>query len=191
MRSRLLLGFSLILISAPAAAHTGHPGNASFVSGLLHPLTGWDHLLAIAAVGLWSAVRGGRAPMVWPVAFLASVLAGFGVAAFGTVMPAFEHVMLASIIIPALLAASALRVGLWSATTVIGFFGFAHGHLHGIEVGASALAPFAAGMCAAMAGLLLFTVLGGRVAMAGGARSALRWAAGVLATAAATLGIVA
>jgi urease accessory protein len=191
MRSKILLGLALVLISAPAAAHTGHSGNASFMSGLLHPLTGWDHLLAIAAVGLWSVVRGGRAPMVWPAAFLVSVLAGFGVAAFGAVMPGFEHVMLASIILPALLAASALRVGLWSAAAVIGFFGFAHGHLHGIEVGPHALAPFAAGMCTAMAGLLAFIVLGGRIAMAGGARSALRWAAGVLAMAAAALGIVA
>lgn len=191
MRSRILLGFALIIIATPAAAHTGHSGNASFMAGLLHPLTGWDHLLAIAAVALWAVVRGGRAPMVWPVTFLASVLAGFGVAAFGTVMPAFEHVMLASILIPALLAASAFRVRLWSAATVIGFFGFAHGHLHGIEVGANALAPFAAGMCAAMAVLLLFIVLGGRAAMAGGARNALRWAAGVLATAGAALELVA
>jgi hypothetical protein len=42
-----------------------------------------------------------------------------------------------------------------------------------------------------MAVLLLFIVLGGRAAMAGGARNALRWAAGVLATAGAALGLVA
>ena len=191
MLSRLLLGLALVVIAAPAAAHTGHSGNASFMAGLLHPLTGWDHLLAIAAVGLWSVVRGRRAPMVWPGVFLASVLAGFGVAALGAVFPGFEHVMLASILIPALLAASALRVGLWSAAAAIGFFGFAHGHLHGIEAGTNALAPFATGMSTAMAGLLLLTVLGGSVAISGGARGALRWAAGVLATAGVTLGLVA
>lgn len=191
MRSRILIALALVLVSTPAAAHTGQSGNSAFMAGLLHPLTGWDHMLAIAAVALWAVVRGGRAPMVWPTTFLASVLAGFGVAAFGAVIPAFEHVVLASILIPALLAASALRVGLWPASAAISFFGFAHGHLHGIEVGTHALAPFAAGMCAAMAGLLLFIVLGGRAAVAGGAKSALRWWAGVVATAGATLGLVA
>jgi hypothetical protein len=42
-----------------------------------------------------------------------------------------------------------------------------------------------------MAGLLLLTVLGGKAAMAGGARGALRWAARVLATTGAALGLVA
>jgi len=191
MRSRIPLGLALVAIATPAAAHTGHAEQTSFMAGLLHPLTGWDHLLAIAAVALWSVVRGNRASMVWPAAFLVSVLLGFGVAAFGTAMPGFEHVMLASILFPALLAASALRVGLWPAAAVIGFFGFAHGHLHGIGVGANALAPFAAGMCAAMAALLLVVVLGSRAAMAGGVRGALRWAAGGLAAAGATLGLVA
>jgi urease accessory protein len=191
MRLKILFGIALAVIATPASAHTGHSGNASFMAGLLHPLTGWDHLLAIAAIALWSVVRRGRATMVWPTVFLASVLTGFAVASFGAVIPAFEHVMLASILIPALLAASALRVGLWSAATAIGFFGFAHGHLHGLEVGANALLPFATGMSAAMAGLLLFIVLGGRAATAGGARNVLRWTAGVLATAGAALGLVA
>jgi urease accessory protein len=191
MRLKILFGLVLAVIATPAAAHTGHSGNASFMAGLLHPLTGWDHLLAIAAIGLWSVVRSGRASMVWPTVFLASVLTGFGVASFGAVFPALEHLMLASILIPALLAVSALRVGLWSAATAICFFGFAHGHLHGLEVGANALLPFAAGMCAAMAGLLLVIVLGGRATTAAGARNALRWTAGVLATTGAALGLVA
>jgi len=190
MFTRTVICLAAIALSAPAAAHTGHGAAPSFLAGLLHPLTGWDHLLAIAAVALWSVLRGGRAPMLWPAVFLASVLAGFGVAALGAVMPGFEHAMLASILIPALLAASAWRVGPWPAAAAIGLFGFAHGHLHGLETGANALAPFASGMGAAMAAVLLGVVLGGRAALAGGAGQVLRWAAGMLAAAGAALGAV-
>lgn len=41
------------LVSGSALAHPGHEVSANmFVSGLIHPLTGFDHLLAMLAVGL-------------------------------------------------------------------------------------------------------------------------------------------
>jgi hydrogenase/urease accessory protein HupE len=52
--------FFLTLASTGAAlAHTGADGgthHGAFMSGLLHPLTGTDHLAAMVAVGIWSAV---------------------------------------------------------------------------------------------------------------------------------------
>lgn len=41
---------ALALIAGPALAHPGH-GGASLAAGLLHPLTGADHVLAMTAVG--------------------------------------------------------------------------------------------------------------------------------------------
>jgi urease accessory protein len=52
-----LLLLSGLALSLPAAAHPGH-AETGFAAGLLHPLTGLDHLLALLAVGLWS----------WPMA---------------------------------------------------------------------------------------------------------------------------
>jgi len=46
----------LLLIAAPAFAHTGY-GLLTFNDGLLHPLTGLDHLLMLSAVGILSANR--------------------------------------------------------------------------------------------------------------------------------------
>ncbi len=64
--SRILLA-TLILLPLPALAHTGHDAGG-FASGLLHPLTGSDHLLAMFAVGLWAASLGGRSgPCRWPL----------------------------------------------------------------------------------------------------------------------------
>jgi urease accessory protein len=44
---------SLVLVSASSFAHTGHAMQASFSQGFLHPLTGWDHLVALALIGLF------------------------------------------------------------------------------------------------------------------------------------------
>ncbi|WP_458526825.1 HupE/UreJ family protein, partial [Onishia taeanensis] len=46
----------LALAAAGAAsAHAGHEaGTGGMMAGLLHPLTGLDHLLALIAIGLWS-----------------------------------------------------------------------------------------------------------------------------------------
>ncbi len=49
----------LSLAAGPALAHDGHVAGGDFASGLLHPVGGADHLLAMLAVGLYAAVRGG------------------------------------------------------------------------------------------------------------------------------------
>ena len=60
----------LALCPAVASAHVGLGAEEGIVRGLAHPLTGLDHLLAITAVGLWSAQRGGRAMWLLPSMFL-------------------------------------------------------------------------------------------------------------------------
>ena len=50
MRHALLLA-SFGLLPSVAFAHPGHE-TAGMLSGMLHPLLGWDHLLAMVAVGM-------------------------------------------------------------------------------------------------------------------------------------------
>mgnify|MGYP000365618072 FL=1 len=64
-----------------AFAHPGHPGHTaegSLLAGFLHPLTGADHLLAMVAVGVWSALasRSVRDALWAPVAFVALMILG-------------------------------------------------------------------------------------------------------------------
>ena len=47
--------------SGTALAHTGHGDGNSFAQGLLHPIGGLDHVLAMVAVGLYATLLGGRA----------------------------------------------------------------------------------------------------------------------------------
>ena len=46
------------------------------MSGLLHPVLGFDHLLAMVAVGLLSVQLGGRAVWTVPAAFVAFLIGG-------------------------------------------------------------------------------------------------------------------
>ena len=53
LTSKLLATAALLTASATAMAHPGHT-EGGFTSGLLHPMLGLDHLLAMAAIGFWS-----------------------------------------------------------------------------------------------------------------------------------------
>jgi hypothetical protein len=49
---------TLALVPTSAWAHAdAHPGGG-FVAGLLHPISGLDHVVAMGAVGLWGTVLG-------------------------------------------------------------------------------------------------------------------------------------
>lgn len=63
----LAMGVALALLSQGAEAHTGGGIAGGFLSGVLHPITGWDHVIAMVAVGLWGAFLGRPAIWVLPV----------------------------------------------------------------------------------------------------------------------------
>ena len=69
----LALGTGLLL-SGPASAHmgTGLPGG--FMAGFMHPLGGFDHLLAMVSVGVWGAFLGRPLIYVLPVVFPAMMV---------------------------------------------------------------------------------------------------------------------
>ena len=61
---RRLLFLSALLLWAPAAhAHVEQGQAAGFFTGVGHPVSGLDHVLAMIAVGLWGAQLG--APGLW------------------------------------------------------------------------------------------------------------------------------
>ncbi|RWE66669.1 MAG: protein hupE, partial [Mesorhizobium sp.] len=74
---RTTLAAILFLAAAmPAEAHVGAGSTSSFAAGFVHPLSGLDHMTAMVAVGLWAAMKGGKALWAWPLAFLGVMLAG-------------------------------------------------------------------------------------------------------------------
>src|SRR5215475_3186355 len=77
---------------------TGVSQSHSFAMGLSHPLLGADHILVMIAVGLWAVLVGGRAIWALPLAFLATMLAGFAAASSGLTLPLVEPIVSSSII---------------------------------------------------------------------------------------------
>src|SRR5580698_2389106 len=94
---RFLLPFAgIALFPAVAEAHPGHGPATGFNSGLMHPLTGLDHICAMLAVGLWMVQRGGRSMWFVPLVFV-TVMAGGGALGMAQVpVPFAEQGILAS-----------------------------------------------------------------------------------------------
>ena len=128
-----------------------------FQNGLLHPFTGWDHLLAMFAVGLWAAQHRGRALWMIPLAFVSVMVMGGVVGMSGTIMPGAELGIAASVLVLGALIATNTRFHVTWSMLVVGLFALCHGFAHGHEMPASAGAfSFGAGFVAST--LLLHTM---------------------------------
>jgi urease accessory protein len=130
------------LVGAPAAsAHVQQGEAAGFFTGLGHPISGLDHVLAMIAVGLWGAQLGVPALWLLPVTFPMVMAVGGMVGLLGLPLPGVEMGIAASAILLGLAVMSELRPPLAAAVVLVGFFGVFHGHAHGTELppGQSAL----------------------------------------------------
>jgi urease accessory protein len=141
-----------LLVAGPALAHPGH-GADTLAAGLMHPLTGVDHILAMTAVGLMAAQRSGKALWLWPAAFVAAMLAGYGLGVAAPGAPIFEPGVLASVMVLGALIAAQTQVPIAVGAGLIGLFGLCHGYVHGAERPAGAGLAFPLGFAMATAGL--------------------------------------
>lgn len=171
-------------LAGPALAHTGAGAVHGFGAGLLHPLFGVDHVLAMVAVGLWAGLTGGRARFAYPLAFVGMmVLAGlWGMS--GSSLPGVEIGIAVSVVVLGLAIALRATPPLAAGAAACAIFAVFHGHAHGAELpqGASGLG-YALGFVLATAALhgaglglagllaarapLLARVAGGGLALAG------------------------
>jgi urease accessory protein len=127
--SSLPFGVGSVLLGAPLVAHAHTAGQVSsgFGSGFTHPLFGLDHLLAMLAVGVWGAQRGGRSVWTLPVVFPLIMALGGVLGVLGLGLPHVETwiavsvVALGAAIALALALAGTAAGGKLSATTRIAF----------------------------------------------------------------------
>jgi urease accessory protein len=162
MNPMKLLPFIVLLIPTTAFAHPGHD-EAGLLAGLQHPLTGLDHIAVMIAVGLWAALKGGRALWLWPAAFVAVMLFGGVLGMLQLPLPFVESGILASVVLIGLLVAMAVDLPVWLGAPIVGVFALFHGYAHGAEVpeaasGVSYLIGFALAT-AALHGFGITTVL--------------------------------
>ncbi|MDC7788860.1 HupE/UreJ family protein [Rhodoplanes sp. TEM] len=157
---------------APALAHTGSGVAVGLQSGLLHPITGPDHLVAMVAVGLWGAQLGAPAIWVLPITFPLVMAIGGLIGLAGVPLPLVEPVVALSGLALGLLIALHVRPPLWVAAVVVGVFAIFHGYAHGRELpGAADPTAYAVGFVVATGLLHLVGILiGVMVAWPAGAR---------------------
>ena len=128
-----LVTVPLILAASMAAAHTGEGINTGFASGFWHPILGWDHVVAMVAVGLWGAFLGQPAIWLLPVVFPLVMAIGGALGIIGVPLPAVETGIALSGVVLGLLIALAVRAPVWVAAVIVGAFAIFHGHAHGTE----------------------------------------------------------
>ena len=128
----------LLLSTSSADAHilSGEP--VSFKSGFLHPLSGWDHIIAMVAVGIWGAQLGAPAVWVLPVTFPMIMSFGGFLGLIRVPLPGGEHfvewgIALSGVILGAMVLGE-VRPKLWFAAVTVGLFGLCHGYAHGFEL---------------------------------------------------------
>lgn len=132
--------FAGVLAGAGLAhAHPGEPGHVhGFAAGFLHPFTGLDHLLAMVAVGLWAAQRGGKSLWVLPLGFVGAMALGAAAGMGGLPVPMVESGIAVSVLVLGLAVAAASQLPLAASVAAVGLFALCHGHAHGTESGGGA-----------------------------------------------------
>jgi urease accessory protein len=134
---RFVVALTALLAAVPASAHTGSL-SGGFVGGLMHPVFGLDHVIAMVAVGLWGAFLGPPAIYMLPVAFPLIMALGGVLGILGVPLPGVEIGIAISAIVLGLMVAIAARPPIGIALLVVGAFAIFHGHAHGTELPAGA-----------------------------------------------------
>jgi len=126
--------FTSLLIAQVAEAHVNKGEAVSFLSGLKHPISGLDHVVAMIAVGLWGAQLGVPAIWVLPVAFPMVMACGGMLGLLGVSLPGVEIGIAASAILLGTAVMTELRPPIALAALLVGFFAIFHGYAHGSEL---------------------------------------------------------
>jgi urease accessory protein len=137
-----LLVVAVAGLSTAALAHPGHvagPG-AGLAGGFAHPFTGFDHLLAMVAVGLWASQLGRSAMWTLPVVFPAMMALGAALGTGGVMVPWIEMGILVSVVVLGAAVALQIQAPLAIGAVLVGAFAVLHGFAHGAELPANSSA---------------------------------------------------
>ena len=123
-----------LLLTTPAQAHIQQGQAIGFVTGLEHPWSGLDHVLAMIAVGIWGAQLGNPALWILPVTFPMVMSLGAMMGLLGIPLPGIEIGIAVSAILLGAMVLGEVRPKLYIAAVMVGFFAIFHGHAHGTEL---------------------------------------------------------
>jgi len=134
MKNKLVVLWLLSVYIPSVEAHSLSTVSLSFISGLVHPFMGLDHILAMIAVGVWAAQLGGHAVWRLPLSFIGMMLVAAFLAASGFILPSPEVLIAVSVICLGLILALAIRLPVNLSMLLVGLFAVFHGYAHGLEI---------------------------------------------------------
>jgi len=157
MASRLIKSWlgatATILTPVVAFAHTGIGDTSGFVHGFGHPISGLDHVLAMAMVGVFAWQLGGRALWLVPMTFVGVMAVSGMLGAAGIGVPFVEIGIALSVVVLGAIVTFDVKAPIAAAVGVVGLFAMFHGHAHGAEI------PDDAGGVAYAAGFMIATAI--------------------------------
>lgn len=131
----VVLSIILGLIPGVVYAHDGsNVPFGGFLSGLVHPVLGTDHLLAMLSVGILSAQIGGRAIWTVPATFVSVMALGGALGLIDIGLTSIELGIAASLVLLGLIIAAERKLPILLAMAGVGFFAIFHGYAHGTEM---------------------------------------------------------
>lgn len=119
---------------ASVLAHVEQGQAVGFITGLEHPWSGLDHVLAMIAVGIWGAQLGNPALWILPVTFPMVMSLGAMMGLLGIPLPGIEIGIAVSAILLGTMVLGEVKPKLYIAAVMVGFFAIFHGHAHGTEL---------------------------------------------------------
>lgn len=130
----VMMTIALVMLPGEACAHIVKGEAIGFVSGFEHPISGFDHIIAMVAVGIWGAQLG--LPAIWllPVTFPLVMAFGGFLGLIGVPLPGSEIAIALSGVCLGIAVLGELRPPVWGAALLVGFFGLFHGYAHGAEL---------------------------------------------------------
>ncbi len=127
---------ALFIVPLSVSAHASSGTDGGLLSGILHPIMGVDHAVAMLAVGVWGVFLGRPAVFLLPVLFPLVMAIGGAFGSGGGAIPSIviEMGIALSAIIFGLMILLASKTKLTTAALLVSVFALCHGYAHGSEI---------------------------------------------------------
>lgn len=131
---RLICSMVLGSFLTPVWAHSGLDHVMGFEAGLLHPWSGFDHMIVMFAVGVYASGLTGVSAIGLPSVILAFTVGGASCVLLGAIVPDVELGILLSLIVTGALLISSKQPPVSLLFLSMAGFAFCHGYAHAVEI---------------------------------------------------------
>lgn len=152
LRTFLSSALLAVLLPGVALAHPGHGEGSHLVEGVLHPLSGLDHLLMLTAISAWAAQLQPTGRVL--VSLCLALFVGIGASLHAAGGPLLEMAIALTVIGAGVLLAVGRHWPLWASGLLAAAFASIHGLAHGAE-GPPNSTAYVAGLLLATGGYAL------------------------------------